>query len=155
MILDDATRHDLTAAAKADLSRYSQAKRDIAFLRERIHQLRAQAEGGTQHIDLDRVEKVCKSPKNKVETTMCVIIDLEARYTQKQREAEHTMMEIVLRIEDWTQGISTRILAGYYLFNQRLDDIAKKESYSKSQIKRLFRKALIEYGCELSKKDDT
>lgn len=146
--MTDADRRDCQFEADLDLRRYKDAQSDIRHYKYLIDRLQARADAASRPLDPNRI--FVQNDNASQENILLQIVDMQREYRAKQLQAEKLCMELERRISKWTHGIEERILRNHYLFNMTLEWIAVQEdNKSYSQIKRLKRKALENYGKNL------
>lgn len=129
-------------AARADLSRYRQAQRDIEHLKQNIGELEARAEVHGLAYDQDQVQ--CSG--NMIEELLCLIADQQTKYHSQIIEAERICKELSDKVDTISNPLYRRILRDHWLFGRQLAEIADREHYSLSYITMTHSIALENYG---------
>jgi hypothetical protein len=147
------------------LNEYSDAKKDIRLVHQRIQEIESRCNKLTRSCDSimhdsGRRDKdgnkifvplvVQHGKSNSREGLIDTLIDTKSHYWQKCVDAEKLCREIELTIFDYCPGVFGRILSSYYLYNLTFEKISVMESYSYEHIRRLHWQALEQYGSKMS-----
>ncbi len=130
--------------ARHDLGRYKDAQREIEHYIEALDKLKTRAQRLSRPLDPNKVQ--VQSSNNGPEELFCIISDMQHELRPKQLKAEQVCMEIANKVGMMENNMHQRILRDYYLFGQKLRDIAIMEGYCYSRIKDHHREALEAYG---------
>lgn len=133
--------YDARQIAKIDLWKYSDAKKSIRDMKNKIDTLTSRINSSTSRMK----EISIQSSKQSKEELIDNLIDLRDLYGKMQADAERTLLNIEIRIGEIEDGLHQRILRNHYLYGQRFEKISLSENLCYRTIKKCHQRALNDY----------
>ena len=127
--------------AKEQLRKYSDIKRNIERIKQRIETVEAKICKCTTHTD----KVIVQGGDGDKTDLISLYIELKSKYQQELSRSLRYCLEIETRLESMEDGIDKRLLRAKYLYFETFEQIAVKEHMCWRHIMRIHKRALRKY----------